>query len=135
MATAAKSRVGLNNKRNKINQKTSKNITFFSHGFWDALGWISEGFWEAKIINFSIIFAIFARKKLPEIKRKKKVDFGGQDGDFGGQEGDFGGQREQDYPPYAVKKDNSAECAGPLAKLESDEFSLELRKVSYACHP
>ena len=46
-------------------------MTFFSHGFWDALEWISEGFWEAKIINFSIIFAIFARKKLPEIERKK----------------------------------------------------------------
>jgi len=61
----AKSRVGLNNQKTKINPKMLKNTMFFSHGFWDALGWISEGFREAKIIKFSIFFEIFARKKLP----------------------------------------------------------------------
>ena len=30
-------------------------------------------------IKFGIIFAIFARKKLPEIEGKKNLDFGGQD--------------------------------------------------------
>ena len=47
-------------------------MMFFSHGFWDALGWILEGFWEAKILNFSTFFDIFARKRLPKIKWKKQ---------------------------------------------------------------
>ena len=34
-----------------------------------------------------------------------------------------------------VQKDSPADRARPLAKLESGEFSLELRKISYACHP
>ena len=36
---------------------------------------------------------------------------------------------------HEAKRDTSAERARPIAKLESSEYSLELRKISYAGHP
>ena len=62
-------------------------MTFFCHGFWDALGWILEGFWEAKIIKFSIIFAIFARKNAT---RKIVPTYTFRLGDSANEKGDFG---------------------------------------------
>ena len=36
---------------------------------------------------------------------------------------------------HEARRARPAECARPLAKLESSELSLELGTVSYACHP
>ena len=101
-------------------------------------GTLWGGFRRPKSSNLALFSPFLLEKSYQKSSGKKNIDFGGQDGDFGGQEADFGGQREGGHPfPWTLedKKDSPADRARPLAKLESGEFSLELRKVSYACHP
>ena len=64
-----------------INQKTAKVNMFFGHRFGIVLGWVLEGFWEAKNLNLGSFFEeksktkkhdVLEGPKKPSRRRKKQ---------------------------------------------------------------
>ena len=60
---------------------------------------------------------------------------GARQTDFRGQNSDFGSRSSLPMLILDPQKERSVEWRRPIAKLESSEYSLELRKIPYAGHP
>ena len=64
-----------------IDQKTTKINMFFGHRFGVALGWVLEGVWEAKNLNFRTFFDVFSKQILKEFLAGQKIEKNGQQSD------------------------------------------------------
>ena len=50
-----------------IDQTIAQNKLFFGHRFWLALGWVLEGFWEAKNLDFGSFFEQKSKAKIVDL--------------------------------------------------------------------